>query len=105
MELDGDLGAVLDDLGGRGVLQVLVEGGATVARAFHDAGLVDRYVVYLAPALLGGVGGHGLFAGPGAETIADVWRGEIADVRRVGADVRIDMVPRTRPGAGAEGSD
>ena len=49
LELAGDLGAVLDDLGGRGVLQVLVEGGATVAHAFHAAGLVDRYVVYLAP--------------------------------------------------------
>ena len=50
LELDGDLGEVLDDLGARDVLQVLVEGGATVAGAFHRAGLVDRYVVYLAPA-------------------------------------------------------
>ena len=67
LELDGtDLGAVLDDLGGRGVLQVLVEGGASVARSFHAAGLVDRYVVYLAPALFGGDDGRGLFAGPGA---------------------------------------
>ena len=54
LELAGDLGAVLDELGGRGVLQVLVEGGATVAHAFHAAGLVDRYVVYLAPAVFGG---------------------------------------------------
>ena len=35
-------------------LQVLVEGGATVAGDFHRAGLVDRYVIYLAPALFGG---------------------------------------------------
>ena len=54
LELSGDLGAVLDELGGRGVLQVLVEGGATVAHTFHAAGLVDRYVVYLAPAVFGG---------------------------------------------------
>ena len=54
LELSGDLGAVLDELGGRGVLQLLVEGGATVAHAFHAAGLVDRYVVYLAPAVFGG---------------------------------------------------
>ncbi|MGI9079849.1 MAG: bifunctional diaminohydroxyphosphoribosylaminopyrimidine deaminase/5-amino-6-(5-phosphoribosylamino)uracil reductase RibD, partial [Acidimicrobiales bacterium] len=33
LELDGDLGGVLDDLGKRDVLQVLVEGGATVAGA------------------------------------------------------------------------
>ena len=54
LELGGDLGDVLDDLGARGVLQVLVEGGAGVAHAFHAAGLVDRYVLYLAPALFGG---------------------------------------------------
>ena len=57
---------VLDELGGRGVLQVLVEGGATVARDFHRAGLVDRYVLYLAPALFGGDDARPLFAGPGA---------------------------------------
>ena len=51
--------------------------GATVAGDFHRAGLVDRYVLYLAPALLGGDDGRPLLAGPGAATIADVWRGRI----------------------------
>jgi diaminohydroxyphosphoribosylaminopyrimidine deaminase/5-amino-6-(5-phosphoribosylamino)uracil reductase len=92
LELDGDLGDVLDTLGAKGVLQVLVEGGATVAGAFHRAGLVDRYVIYLAPALTGGDDGRPLFAGPGAPTIADVWRGAIVDVRRFGEDIRIDLV-------------
>ena len=95
LELSGDLGAVLDELGGRGVLQVLVEGGATVAHAFHAAGLVDRYVVYLAPALMGGDDGRGLFAGPGAGTIAEVWRGRVTSVQRLGDDVRIDVEPRS----------
>jgi diaminohydroxyphosphoribosylaminopyrimidine deaminase/5-amino-6-(5-phosphoribosylamino)uracil reductase len=93
LELGGDLGDVLDTLGGKGVLQVLVEGGATVAGAFHRAGLVDRYVVYLAPKLFGGDDGRGLFAGPGAATMADVWSGEITAVTRLGPDVRIDLRP------------
>ena len=46
------------------------------------AGLVDRYVLYLAPALFGGDDGRGLFAGPGAATIDDVWRGRITSVER-----------------------
>ena len=58
-------------------LQVLVEGGATVADDFHRAGLVDRYVLYLAPVLFGGDDARGLFAGPGAPTIDDVWRGRV----------------------------
>lgn len=91
LERSGDLGAVLDELGERNVLQVLVEGGATVARDFHRAGLVDRYVLYLAPALFGGDDARGLFSGPGAETIAGVWRGRIVGVTHLGDDVRIDL--------------
>ena len=91
LELDGDLEAVLDKLGGMGVLQLLVEGGATVAHDFHRARLVDRYVVYLAPALRGGDDGRGLFAGAGAPTLADVWRGRIVSIIQLGDDVRIDV--------------
>src|SRR5690606_32434361 len=69
LEVSGDLGAILDDLGKRGVVQLLVEGGPTVAAAFHRAGLVDRYVVYLAPVLFGGDDGRPVLAGPGAPTI------------------------------------
>ncbi len=93
-ERTGDLGDVLDELGAEGHLQVLVEGGPTVAHAFHEAGLVDRYVLYLAPALFGGDDGRGLFSGPGAKSIDDVWRGRIRSVTRLGEDVRIDLDPQ-----------
>ena len=84
---------LLDELGEReGVLQLLVEGGATVAHAFHAAGLVDRYVVYLAPAVFGGDDALGLFSGPGARTIDVLRRGRFASVSRLGADVRLDLV-------------
>jgi diaminohydroxyphosphoribosylaminopyrimidine deaminase/5-amino-6-(5-phosphoribosylamino)uracil reductase len=93
LEFQGELTDLLDSLGQRGVLQVLVEGGATVAGAFHRAGLVDHYVLYLAPVLFGGDDARPLFAGPGAETIADVWRGAITSVTPLGGDVRIDLSP------------
>ena len=96
VELEGDLGAVLDTLGGKGVLQLLVEGGASVAGSFHRAGLVDRYVLYVAPALLGGENGAPVLAGTGAATMADAWRGRIVDVARLGGDLRIDLVPGTK---------
>jgi diaminohydroxyphosphoribosylaminopyrimidine deaminase/5-amino-6-(5-phosphoribosylamino)uracil reductase len=94
LEMSGDLGAVLDDLGRRGVLQLLVEGGATVAHEFHAAGLVDRYVVYLAPAIFGGDDAIGLFRGPGAPSIDVVARGRFASVSALGPDVRLDLVVR-----------
>lgn len=94
VELSGELDDVLVDLAGRGVLQLMVEGGAHVAGEFHRQGLVDRYVIYLAPAFFGGDDARSLFAGDGAATIDDLWRGEIVDVRQLGPDVRIEMRPR-----------
>jgi diaminohydroxyphosphoribosylaminopyrimidine deaminase/5-amino-6-(5-phosphoribosylamino)uracil reductase len=91
LEVEGDLGAILDDLGARDVLQLLVEGGATVAGAFHRAGLVDAYVLYLAPVLFGGDDAAGLFSGPGAATMSDVWRGHITRVTSLGDDIRVDL--------------
>ena len=89
----GPVGDLLDDLGAQGCLQVLVEGGATVAHQLHHEGLVDRYVLYLAPALFGGDDARGLFAGPGAPTIDAVSRGRIVSVRHLRPDLRIDLGP------------
>ena len=88
-EVEGDLGDILDRLGAEGVVQVLVEGGAAVAAAFHRAELVDRYVLYLAPALFGGDDGRGVFAGSGAPTIDDVWRGRIVETTQLGDDLKV----------------
>lgn len=95
-QMAGDLGSVLDELGGDGVLQLLVEGGAAVAGDFHRAGLVDRYVIYLAPALFGGDDANGLFLGAGAWDIDDLWRGRFVGVERVGEDLRIELAARER---------
>jgi diaminohydroxyphosphoribosylaminopyrimidine deaminase/5-amino-6-(5-phosphoribosylamino)uracil reductase len=93
LETGGDLGAVLDELGGKGVLQLLVEGGARVAHAFHSARLVDRYVLYMVPALFGGDDALGMFGGPGAQSMAELWRGRFVSVTRLGDDLRVELAP------------
>jgi len=96
LEMGGKPGAVLDELGAKGVLQLLVEGGAHVAHAFHTAGLVDRYVLYLAPALFGGDDAVPMFAGPGAPRVEDLWRGRVVSVTALGPDVRVELAPGGR---------
>lgn len=91
-EHHGDLGDLLDRLGAEGVVQVMVEGGATVAHAFDRAGLVDQYVLYVAPVLFGGDDARGIFAGPGAPTIGAVRRGRFDRVEALGADLRLDVL-------------
>lgn len=47
------LDSLLAGLASRGISSLLVEGGATVARSFLDAGLVDRIHLYTGPASIG----------------------------------------------------
>ena len=89
LEWEGTPEALLDELGTRGCLQLLVEGGATVARSLLDANLVDRWELHLAPALMGGSDGSPVIAGPTAPTIAEIRRGRIREVEMIGSDVRI----------------
>jgi diaminohydroxyphosphoribosylaminopyrimidine deaminase/5-amino-6-(5-phosphoribosylamino)uracil reductase len=73
IELAGDremrLGAALDELGGRGITSLLVEGGAELAGSLLGSGEVDELRVFIAPLVLGG--GRPLAAGPGPERIAE----------------------------------
>ena len=73
---------------------VWLEGGATLAAAFVSAGLVDRVVAYVAPALLGE--GAAAVAPIGIATITDAVRLDLADVARVGDDVRITATVRRK---------
>lgn len=52
---------LLDVLGAEGVIQLLVEGGPSVADEFHRRGLVDRYVFHVAPVVSGSPAAPGVF--------------------------------------------
>ncbi len=95
--MSGPLADVLAELAELDVVQVLVEGGAGVAGAFHRAGLVDHYVFYLAPALLGGEDGRPVLAGAGVPTMAEAWRGKLDRVVKFGNDVRLDVLAPSEP--------
>ena len=85
-----DLGRALADLGERAVVDLLVEGGGTLAAGLEATGLIDRYVIYLAGAVAGGVG-RPAFGGVFA-TMSDAHRVDIVDVRRVGPDLRLEAM-------------
>lgn len=87
-----DLAALLRALYARERRHVLLEGGPRLAGAMLAAGLVDRVVGYLAPALLGS--GQAALDGAGVGSLAEAHRLELVDVRRIGADLRLEAVPR-----------
>ena len=87
-----DPGQALAVLFGEGRQRVWLEGGPTLAAAFLRAGLVDRTVAYLAPALLGA--GPAAVGDLGVTTVADAVQLELTDVTQVGPDLRITAQPR-----------
>ena len=79
---------VMADLAGRGVQQVLLEGGPSLAAAFLNEGLVDEVVWLLAPRLFGvGPVALGPMSGP---LLVDV-----REFGRIGDDVLVRGAPRT----------
>jgi diaminohydroxyphosphoribosylaminopyrimidine deaminase/5-amino-6-(5-phosphoribosylamino)uracil reductase len=86
-----DLEALLRKLFERGQRHVLLEGGPHLAAAFLRAGLVDRVVAYVAPAVLGA--GPAAVEDTGVATIAEALRFRLDDVTRVGHDVRLTLRP------------
>ena len=83
-----ELGAVLDELGRRGICHVLAEAGPNLAASLVAGGFAERIVVYLAAKLIGGEA-PGLLAA-GVKTISDAWPLRIERVTRVGGDIRVD---------------
>jgi diaminohydroxyphosphoribosylaminopyrimidine deaminase/5-amino-6-(5-phosphoribosylamino)uracil reductase len=92
-----DLTKLLAALYARGSRAVLLEGGPTLAGSALAAGLVDRVVGYLAPALLGA--GPAALQEAGISSIGQALRLDITDLTLVGPDVRITATPRASTGA------
>ena len=95
------LSDLLDELGRRGILNLLVEGGGTVLGSFFDAGLVDRVEAFVAPKVLGGAAAPGPVAGEGLASLAEAGEFQSVDISQSGADSHMSAVIRTYgPGAG-----
>jgi len=85
-----DLHDLLTQLGGRGVQSILLEGGAQMNAAFLKAGLIDRMMIFVAPKIIGGNGGYGIFAGEGIPSLADALQLQDIRLSRFGDDVLIE---------------
>ena len=87
-----DLDAVVRLLATRGINEVQVEAGATLAGAFLAAGLVDELLLYIAPVLLG-ERARPLFDGLHIDAMAERLRLRTVDSRSVGGDLRLLLRP------------
>jgi diaminohydroxyphosphoribosylaminopyrimidine deaminase / 5-amino-6-(5-phosphoribosylamino)uracil reductase len=81
-----DIGAVLKELGRRGITRLLVEGGASVHAAFLDRDLADRLELFRAPMVIGASGRSAVDA-LAALDLDEASRFVPLDTRKLGADL------------------
>jgi len=84
-----DLPAALVELGKKDLQYLLLEGGSVLAGAMARAGLIDRFMIFVAPKLLGGVG-HSLLAGMGTSSMNTAMPLQNLRARQVGTDILIE---------------
>ena len=87
-----DLRFVLEDLDGRGIRGVLVEGGGETAGRFVAANLADKLTLFYAPTLLG-AGGVPLMGSLTFDGVDDAPRFRVRSVEGFGEDVALTLYP------------
>ncbi len=88
-----DLRALLEELGRRDIVTLLVEGGGVMLGAFFDAGLVDKVHAVIAPLIVGAADAPAAVAGEGAYRMADALRLREGTVERLGDDLLVTAYP------------
>jgi diaminohydroxyphosphoribosylaminopyrimidine deaminase/5-amino-6-(5-phosphoribosylamino)uracil reductase len=87
-----DLFCVLEELGGRGIKGLLVEGGGETATRFVRGGLADKLTLFYAPKLLGSEGVP-MIGALKATKVAESLRFSVSEVEKVGDDVAVTLYP------------
>lgn len=85
-----DLGALLTMLAQRGVNDLLVEAGPRLLASLIEGRWVDELIVYMAPCL---VGEGRPIAALSVASLSERWAWRYGEVRAVGPDLRLTLVP------------
>ena len=90
-----DLRAMLVDLGNRGINELHVEAGSKLNGSFIREALVDEFLIYMAPMLMGS--GRELAALGALENLDAAWRLRWHSVMPIGEDLRLLLRPLLQP--------
>ena len=88
-----DLRAVIEVLRSRGILTILIEGGSRIAGNLVDLRIIDKFVVFIAPIVIGGCDSIGPIAGFGIDNISDALKFKSAHLQKYGDDIAIIGYP------------
>jgi len=81
-----DMRKLLEELGRRGIINLMVEGGGAVLGSLFDAGLVDKVYAFIAPVIIGGKDAASPVEGLGIGIMTQAWGIDRPTLRSIGPD-------------------
>ena len=84
------LKSCLSKLGEIGIMSLLVEGGGQVNGAFLDEGLIDKFLLFLSPKLIGDPQALGIFGGRGRFNLEEAIPLKEVKTKRIGEDILVE---------------
>jgi diaminohydroxyphosphoribosylaminopyrimidine deaminase/5-amino-6-(5-phosphoribosylamino)uracil reductase len=84
-----DFESLLDLLGERGCVNVMLEAGAALTGSVIDAGLADKVAAFIAPVIIGGVDALPAVGGIGVSEVSSALKLDRVRVEQIGPDILI----------------
>ena len=85
-----ELSTVIQELGSRGLNDVMVEAGAALAGAFVEGGHVNKIAAFIAPMIIGGNDAVSAIAGKGIEALSDALTLKRVSFSMIDSDILIE---------------
>lgn len=91
-----NLEQMLDELYKLGITDILVEGGGEVNASFLREGLINKYLVYIAPKVLGGKNSKTPFLGEDLQSMDEAIELNFESYQQIGQDLYVVAYPKKR---------
>jgi diaminohydroxyphosphoribosylaminopyrimidine deaminase/5-amino-6-(5-phosphoribosylamino)uracil reductase len=85
-----DLKSILLKLGEMGMMSLLLEGGSQLSGSFLDQRLIDKFLLFLSPKLIGDPEAPGIFGGLGVAHLTEAIPLRDLKVRKIGDDILVE---------------
>jgi diaminohydroxyphosphoribosylaminopyrimidine deaminase/5-amino-6-(5-phosphoribosylamino)uracil reductase len=92
-----DMKWLMKELGGMGIISVLVEGGSSLNSYCLESGVVDKVMFFIAPKIIGGKSSFPAVGGRSFRRLEEAYRIHDISVKRIGEDILVEGYIRNQP--------
>ena len=85
-----DMKWLMKELGGKGIISVLVEGGSSLNSYCLENGVVDKVMFFIAPKIIGGRNSFTAVGGRSFQRLEEAYRVKDIAVRKIGEDILVE---------------